>query len=52
MRADHSLALVAETTTVLWDDGTGASWRQSDEARADMRCYAGPPVSLRERPAR
>lgn len=45
---DHAPAIVAETTMVLW--GEGSSWRMTDEVRADMARYAGPPVALRERP--
>lgn len=49
--ADHPPALVAETSLVLWDHSAAAPWRMSDEVRADLAAYAGPPVELRERPS-
>lgn len=45
--ADHPPAIVAETSLVLWDHGTGASWPMTDEVRATLEGYAGEPVGLR-----
>ncbi|MDQ6526158.1 thioesterase family protein [Nocardioides sp. LHD-245] len=49
---DHAPAIVAETSTVFWDTATGAAWPVSDAVRATLASYAGPPVTLRERPGR
>jgi acyl-CoA thioester hydrolase len=51
VEVDHPPALVAETSLVLWDHSAAASWRLTEEVRADLASYAGPPVLLRERPS-
>lgn len=48
--ADHAPALIAESTLVLWDAVTGASWPITDKVRADLARYEGPGVALRGRP--
>ena len=44
---DHAPAIVAETSCVLWDHRTNASWAMTDEVRATLTRYAGEPVGLR-----
>ena len=46
---DHAPALVAESTLVLWEQAAAASWPVSDDVRAALERYLGPPVALRER---
>lgn len=46
---DHPPALVAESTLVLWEQATAASWPVPDDVRADLERYLGPAVDLRER---
>lgn len=45
--ADHPPALIAESTFVFWDQATDSSWPISDEVRADLEAFSGPPVGLR-----
>jgi len=47
--ADHPPALLAESTFVFWDRGTGAAWAMNDEVRADLEAFHGPGVPLRGR---
>jgi acyl-CoA thioester hydrolase len=47
--ADRPPALVAESTFVFWDRGTGASWPMTADLRADLEAFLGPPPALRGR---
>lgn len=44
---DHAPAIVAETSCVLWDHRTNASWAMTEEVRSTLQRYAGEPVGLR-----
>ncbi len=50
--ADHPPAIVAESSIVLWDTATAASWPIDDGVRATFTRFLGDPVALRERPSR
>lgn len=46
---DHPPALIAESTSVMWDHSAQQAWPISDVVRASLERYAGPRVALRER---
>ncbi len=47
---DHPPAIVAETTSVLWDTEAGRSWPIPDDLRAHLTDFLAAPVDLKPRP--
>lgn len=47
---DRPPAIVAETTSVLWDTGAGRAWPIPDELRTRFEEFRAAPVDLKPRP--